>query len=335
MEFPLRTKPLLRGAVLGFALSCVLQSTPASAQTETTYPTRPVSLLVGFPPGGAVDVIGRDLAKGLQELWGQPVVVSNKTGGGSMLAAETAARAAPDGLTLLLASDSSIVVIPFLQEKMPYNSLTDLKPIGLVANIPMMLVASPSMKVKALGEFVSLAKAKPGSVDYASFGFGTAHHISMERLQSAAGIKVNHVPYGTTSPVSDLIAGHIPVMWSGVSSVLTNIQAGKLVPLAVGSAERSPHLPNVPTVAETGYPGFEAGIWVGLLAPAGLPAALTQKIQRDLQAVVRSSAFRERIAAQGNEARSSTTAEFANLIQVDYARNKALFGTIGAPGKTR
>jgi tripartite-type tricarboxylate transporter receptor subunit TctC len=301
---------------------------PSAAQ-EGPAPGRPVTLIVGFPPGGSPDLIAREVARGLQEIWGQPVVVNNKSGGGSMLAAEAAVRSAPDGSTLLLATDSAIVVIPFLQEKVPYNSLTDLKPIAIAGNIPMMLVASPAMKVRNFTEFIATAKARPGLIDYASYGIGTAHHISMERLQIAAGIKLNHVPYGTTPPISDLIAGHVSVMWSGVSTVLPLIQAGKLLPLAVGSVERLPQLPNVPTVAELGYPGFEAGIWAGVMAPAGVSANFVKKVQGDIQRLVAMPAYRDKLIAQGNEARFLSTDDFAKRIQTEHAHNKELFGKLG------
>jgi tripartite-type tricarboxylate transporter receptor subunit TctC len=323
----LRVGSWLRRLACVSALGAVLAS-PAAAQ-DAPAPARPVTLLVGFPPGGSPDLIAREVARGLQELWGQPVIVSNKSGGGSMLAAEAAVRSPADGSTLLLATDSAIVVIPFLQEKVPYNALTDLKPVAIAGNIPMMLVASTAMKVKTFGEFIAAAKAKPGSIDYASYGVGTSHHISMERLQIAAGIKLNHVPYGTTPPIADLIAGHIPVMWSGVSTVLPMIQAGKLVPLAVGSVERLPQLPNVPTVAELGYPGFEAGIWAGVMAPAGVSPAFVKRVQNDVQRLVAMPAYRERLIAQGNEARFLSTDDFAKRIQTEHARNKELFGKLG------
>lgn len=248
-----------------------------------------------------------------------------------MLAAETVARAEPDGLTFLLASDSSIVVIPFLQDKMAYDPLTDLEPVGLVASIPMMLVANPSANIKSIADLAAAAKAKPGAIDYASFGFGTAHHISMERLQGATGIKLNHIPYGSMSPVQDVLAGHVPLMWSGVSSAIANIRAGKLVPLAVGSSSRSSLLPDVPTVAEEGYSGFETSIWVGLMAPAGVSPSLIEQTEQDVQKVVNSARYQERIHAQGNLPLASTASDFSTLIRTDYARNKSLFGRISAP----
>lgn len=310
-------------AVLGAALA-----SPSAAQ-DGPPSGRTVTLIVGFPAGTAPDLIGREVARGLQETWGQPVVVNNRPGAGSMLAADAAARSAPDGLTLLLATDSSIVVIPFLQDKVPYNSLTDLTPIAIVGSIPMMLVASPETKVKNIAEFVAAAKARPGSIDYASYGIGTAHHMSMERFMIAAGIKLNHVPYGTTPPIADLVAGRVSVMWSAVSTAVSMVQAGKLMPLAVGSVERLPQLPNVPTVAELGYPGFEAGIWAGLMAPTGVPPAFVRKVQNDAQRLVRTSAYRDKIVLQGNEARYVSTEDFAKRIETEYVRNKELFGKLG------
>ncbi len=297
---------------------------PVSAQDAPPV-GRPVTIVVGFPPGGAPDVIAREVARGLQEIWGQPALVSNKSGGGSMLAADAVAHAPADGTTLLLATDTSIVVIPFLQEKMPYNSLTDLKPIAIVGSIPMMLVASPSLKVKTLAEFIAAAKARPGAIDYASYGIGTAHHMSMERFQTLAGINLNHVPYSTTPPIADLVAGHVSVMWSAVSTAQAMVQAGKLVPLAVGSVSRLPQLPDVPTVSELGFPGFDVGIWTGVMAPVGVSTAFVKKVQDDLQKVVARPAYREKLIQQGNEVRFIGTEDFAKRIQTEYANNGALF----------
>lgn len=302
-------------------------------QGQPNYPTRPVRLVVAFPPGGATDVIGRDLAKGLSEIWGQPVIVDNKPGAGGLLAAESVARAAPDGYTLFLASDGAIVGVPFMVDKLPYDPLTDLKPVGLVGAIPLVLIANPTLKVNTLADFVAAAKAKPGAIDYASGGIGASHHLSMEMLQRAAGIKLNHVVYKGGAPaMQDVMAGHVPIMWSATSTALTQIKNGKLMALAMGSSERSPQLPNVPTLAELGY-NFEAGNWVGVMGPAGLPAGLTEKLQNDIAKVVATPAYKNSLISQGNEARTSTAADFSSRIQREYARNKTIFAELGVNAK--
>jgi tripartite-type tricarboxylate transporter receptor subunit TctC len=319
----------VRAAVLGLAVLGAAMAAAAPAQADG-FPERPVKLTVAFPPGGATDTIGREVAKGLQSLWGQAVVIDNKPGAGGMLAAADTARAAPDGYTLFLATDGAIVSIPFLHDKVPYNPLTDLKPIALVGGIPLILVANRSLKVNTFAEFVAAAKAKPNGIDYASSGVGASHHLSMELLQRAAGIKLHHIVYKGGAPaLHGVLAGEAPVMWVAVSTALPHIQSGKLVPLATGSLGRSPLLPHVPTVAELGYPGFEAGNWVGIMGPAGLPAALTQKIEADLQKVVGTPAYREHLVAQGNEVRSSSSEEFAARVRSEYMRNKAFFPSAG------
>ena len=323
---PRRLANVGRGAAAILLTSLVCVTTSAFAQGS--FPSRPVRLVVALPPGGAVDGIGRDLAKGLQDLWGQPVIVENKPGASGVIAADTTAKAAPDGHTLFLATDGIVVVVPFLQEKMPYDTLNDLKPIALVGSIPLMLVAHPSSGFKTVADLIAAAKAKPGSIDYASNGVGVAPHMAMELFQRAANIKLNHIPYkGSAAAFQDILGGRVPIMWAAVSVSLPHVQSGKLVPLAMGSVERSPQLLQVPTLAEQGYPGFEAATWIGVLGPAKMPDALVQKIAADLRKVNQNAAYRERQTAVGNEVRGSTSAEFAKRIATEYDRNKALFAS--------
>jgi tripartite-type tricarboxylate transporter receptor subunit TctC len=323
----------LRAAALGIAAIAALAS-GAAVHAQQAFPDRPVKLLVAFPPGGATDTIGRELAKGLNTVWNEAVVIDNKPGAAGMIAAAETARAKPDGHTLFLATDGAIVAIPFLQEKVPYNPLTDLSPIALVGGIPLILVANHSLKVKTLAELVALAKSKPDAIDYASSGIGASHHLSMENLQRVTGTKLHHIIYKGGAPaLQAVLSGEVGVSWVAVSTALPHIQAGKLVPLAIGSLERSPLLANVPTVAELGYPGFEAGNWVGIIGPKGMDPALVRKIQGDLMTVVRSPGYRERLVSQGNEVRSSTTEEFVKRIQQEYAHNKNFFASTGVAAK--
>lgn len=318
----------LRGtaAILLAAFACA--TAPAFAQGS--YPNRPVKLIVAFPPGGAVDGIGREIAKGLSDLWGQPVIVENKPGAAGVIAADSTVKSAPDGYTLFLATDGIAVVVPFLQDKMPYDTLTDLKPIAMVGTIPLILVASPSMKIKTVAELVTQAKTKPDAVDYASNGVGVSPHMAMEHFQRATDIKLRHIPYkGSAQAFQDVLGGRVGVMWAAVSVSVPHIQSGKLVPLAIGSLERSPLLPNVPTVSELGYRGFEAATWIGVMGPGKMPDALVQKIQADLRKVTQNAGYRERQIATGNEVRSSTNEEFSKRIAAEYSRNKALFASGG------
>jgi tripartite-type tricarboxylate transporter receptor subunit TctC len=317
-------------AKLCLAACAGLPGLPAPAlAADPVFPTRPVTLIVAQPPGASHDLTGREIARGLQQIWGQTVIVENKAGASGMIGAEAAVRAVPDGHTLFFASDSTTVVLPFLTPKMTYNPVTDLKPIGLVSTVSLILVANPSLKVNTLKEFIALAKERPG-LNYASGGVGAAHHMSMELLQKATGIKLTQVPYKGGAPaLQDVIAGHVPVTWAGLGNALPHVKSGKLVALAVGGQERSLIFPNVPTVAELGYPDFNSDVWFGIMAPAGIPPALAKKIETDLQTVVRSPQFRERAVGMGNRVITSTSEEFAKRIQTEYARNKAILSTAG------
>lgn len=318
-------KPTLAAFVAALVLS-----TGADSLMAQDYPGRPVKLLVGFSAGGAPDLIGRAVAKGLSDVWGRPVVVENKAGAAGTLAADATAKAAPDGYTLFLGSDSAIVSAPFLQDKIPYDALSDFQPIALVAGFSLILVANPSLNVRTFAEFIETVKARPGAIDYASFGIGTSPHLAMEQLQRLAGIKLNHIPYkGSPPALQDLLAGRVLAIWNPVSSALPHIQAGKLIALAIGSAERLALLPNLPTVSELRFPGFEAGNWIGVMAPAKLSEAVLKKIESDLRVVTQSAPYRELLSAQGIEARTGTTEEFVKRVHADYNRNKALFSSLG------
>jgi len=310
-------------AILFALLSC---TAPAFAQGS--YPIRPVRLIVSFPPGGAVDTIARDLAIGLTTLWGQSVVIDNRPGGNGVIAADMAAKAAPDGYTLFMTYDSLCCVLPFMQEKLPYDTLTDLRPIGMVGTFPLVLVATPSLKVRTVAELVAVAKAKPGTIDYASNGVGASPHISMEVFQRSAGIKLHHIPYKGSGPaLLDMLGDRVSLMWAGASSILAHIRSGKLVPLAVGSLERSPLLPEVPTISESGFPALEAVSWVGIVGPAKLPDALVHRINADMQRVMLTPAYREQSLAKGSVVRGGTSDEFAKQLRFEYERNKELFAS--------
>lgn len=306
------------------------------ALAEDGFPSRPVRLVVSFPPGGAADTIARELAQSLKPMWNQSVVVDNRPGAAGVIAAENVSRAAPDGTTLFLTTDGAVTGVPFLPGVSSYNPLTDLKPIALVAGIPLILVINPSLDVKSLKQFIDLAKSKPGQLDYASGGTGASHHLSMEALQRQAGIRLNHIAYkGGAQGLTDVVAGHVAVMWVAVSTALPHIQAGKVVPLAIGSLARSELLPGVPTMDESGFPKFEAGNWVGVMAPPGLSETLTKRIHDDLGKATASAEYKRKLAAQGNESRTSTTAGFAQRIAVEYESNKKLAASLAAAAREK
>lgn len=316
----------VRSAAVATLLALLSCAAPSFAQGS--YPIRAVRLIVAFPPGGAVDTIARQLASGLTTLWGQSVFIENKPGGNGVIAADATVKSAPDGYTLFMTYDSLCCVVPFMQEKMPYDTLTDLKPIGMVGTFPLILVAAPSLKVRTVAELVAAAKARPGAIDYASNGIGASPHISMEVFQHSAGIKLNHIPYKGSGPAMvDILGGRVSLMWGAVASTLAQIRSGKLVPLAVGSLERLPLMPEVPTISESGFPAFEAVSWVGIVGPAKMPDALVQKINADLQKVMQTAAYREQQVANGSVVRGGTSDDFAKQIRTEYERAKDLFSS--------
>lgn len=294
------------------------------------YPNQPVRLLVGFPPGGPTDLMSRELAKGLQELWRQSVLVENKPGAASQIAAVAAARAAPDGYTLFLGTDTPIVVLPFLRNKLDYDPLADLKPIAMVGSIRLVLVASPAAKIASYADFVAAAKAAPGRLNYASNGVGAGLHIAMERLQRIEDIRLNHVPYKGSGPaLVDMLGGQISLMWDTVPSSLPHLQSGKLVALAAGGLQRSPQLAGVPTVAELGHPGFDVDLWMGVMGPAAMPAPIVREIEQSIAKLLQTKSFVDRLLERGFGVQYADGAAFSSRVRAEYARNEALFSSLG------
>ncbi len=310
-------------ALLATALASVCTS--SLAQSPVNYPERTVRMVVPYAPGGAVDINARALALELGKLWGQAVVVDNKPGGAGVLGADLVAKAIPDGYTLLLSDNGILASMPLLQEKMPYDTPTDLVPVGVVGMFANMFAASTSLKVKSLQELVAAAQNKPGGINYATNGIGGTQHLAWERFQRTAAIRLNHIPYKSAPPaLQDVLAGHVPVMMVAVATVFPFINDGRLVLLAVGSLERSTLMPNVPTVAESGFPGFEAISWTGVLAPKGTPSALVEKISADLKKVTQSKAYRDALVQRGTEPRTSSPKEMADRIAAETESNRKL-----------
>jgi tripartite-type tricarboxylate transporter receptor subunit TctC len=226
--------------------------------------------------------------------------------------------------------DTTLVVVPFLQQKMPYDTLTDLTPVGLIGAAPLVLVANPGLQVRQLADLIAAAKAKPGAIDYASGGNGSVHHLPMLVLQSQAGITLNHIPYKGGAPaLQDVLAGRVAVMFSGVSTAAPFVKQGKLQPLAIGTLKRSAFMPDVPTVAELGFPGFEASPWAAMVAPKGTPAALVERISGDLQKVTQTDAYRDSLVSFGIEVRSSTPRELSERIRREYDMYRTLIKSAG------
>jgi tripartite-type tricarboxylate transporter receptor subunit TctC len=291
-----------------------------AVQAQQQYPSRPVRLIVPFPPGGAVDVVGRIVTSRLPELLGQPVVVDNRGGANAIIGSEIAARAAPDGYTLLIVP-AGHAITPSVTRKLPYDSVKDFAAIGLIGNGAYVLVVNPSLPARTVAEFVALAKSRPGQLNYASTGHGNATHLAAELFKVLAGIDMVGVYYKGGGPaLTDLIGGQITAFFSGVASGSAQIKAGKVRALGVTTARRSAALPDVPTIAEAGVPGYEVDGWYGLLAPAATPPAIIARLNRDLSALVSSADMKERLLAAGIDARASTPTEFRDRIVHDIAR---------------
>jgi tripartite-type tricarboxylate transporter receptor subunit TctC len=286
------------------------------------YPTRPVHIVVPYPAGGAVDAFARVLTQQLSELWGQQVVVDNRPGASTMIGADQVAKSPPDGYTLLLTAELTLVIVPHLYEKIPYDPLRDFTPIVALVSATQALVANPSLPVKTVKDLVALAKAKPGQLTYGSFGNGSTGHLNMEVLQAMTGARFNHIPYNGAGPaMNDVIGGHIDFMLAALSIVKGNVQAGKLRMIGVGSNHRSSEFPDVPTISESGAPGFEAKSWFGLVAPAGTPPDVIKKINQDVTRVISDRAFAEKyLAAQGLESITGSPEQFAALIRAETVR---------------
>jgi tripartite-type tricarboxylate transporter receptor subunit TctC len=283
------------------------------------YPSRPIRVIVPFSPGGAVDGPMRLIAQALGTRLGQPVVVENKPGAGATIGTDVVAKAAPDGYTLLLASQTNAISAT-LYSKLPFDPIADFTPITLIGREPGVVVVNPTVPAKTLQEFIAYVKEHPGKVDFASSGNGSGQHLFAALLASKTGMKMNHVPYrGSGQATTDLLAGVVSMAIPGTAGVVGHIRAGKLRALAVTGAARSPQLPDVPTVMESGVPGYEAYVWMGLLAPKGTPAAVVERLNRDVIAVLGEDSVKRYMATAGIEIVGSTSADFARYFSAEKA----------------
>ena len=295
-----------------------LASAPAFAQS---FPSRPVNLVVPFPPGGGTDTGARILAEQLSKRWGQPVVVENKGGAAGQIGADSVAKAKPDGYTLLLGNIGTQAINPSLYAKLPYDADKAFAPVSLVAELPLAMMVNPALPAKTASEFIALAKSKPGQLSYSSSGSGSAPHLAAEIFKDQTGTFVLHVPYRGGGPaIADLLAGHVQLSFMTVLEASGHIKGGKLRALAVTGDKRVQALPDVPTLAEGVVPGFNAISWIGLLAPAGTPPDVVDKIAADVRAVLADDAVKARITALGGVPRATTPQEFGKLIADDKAR---------------
>ena len=310
-----------------FILAAALLPMPAVAQT---YPSKPPRLIVTFAPGGGADFVGRTVAQGLAEPLGQSVVVENRAGANGVIGADIAAKAAPDGYTLLLGAAGTMAVAPHLGEKLPFDPVNDLIAVSLAATSPFALVVNKDVPVDSVPSLIAYAKANPGKLNFGSSGKGGAPHLATELFVSMAGIKMVHVPYRGLGPaVADLIAGQIQVLFADVNLVASHVKAGTVKGLAVSGRTRSSTVPDLAPVAESGVPGYSAGTWYGVYLPKGTPPEIVARVSGALQTVLSAPALRATLAQQGVEAQWTSPAEFASFVQVDTAKWGKLIRDLG------
>ncbi|WP_159993205.1 tripartite tricarboxylate transporter substrate binding protein [Roseomonas sp. 18066] len=313
----LARRPLLAVAAASLAAPALAQ--PAFAQSA--WPTRPVRLIVPFPPGQAADIFGRLMADELSKRWPQRVVVENRSGGAGALGMEAGARATPDGYTLVVGTSGTLGVNPSVMAQLPYDAERDFAAITNIFTLPLVLVAHPGKGPADFASFLAQARKNPGAVNYASAGPGTAQHMATEMLAHRAGLKLTHVPYRGSGPaIADLIAGNVPLMMDSLASALPQIQSGRARALAVTSRARPPQLASVPTVAEAGFPGYEALGWSGLVAPVGTPDDILAKINADAVAILRDPAIAARMVELGGFPDPGSPAEFGAFIRAEIAK---------------
>jgi tripartite-type tricarboxylate transporter receptor subunit TctC len=295
------------------------------------YPSKPVRVIVSFPPGSTPDIVGRALASRLQEAMGQPFVVENRSGAGGNVGADAVAKAPPDGYTLLVSTNGVFAINKALYKAMPFDPDKDLAALSLLATAPQMLVVHPSLGLKNFKDFIEYAKRNPGKLSYGSVGSGSASHLTMELLKSDAGIDLVHVPYkGFPPAVTDLLSGNIHTMFAIVPGVLPHVKAGKMAPLAVTALKRSGLAPEVPSVAELGYPQLESLAWIGLGAPAGLPTDVVDRITSETTQGMRRPEVRELLGRQGFDVVAGSPQEFSRWIQAESAKWTRVIRASGA-----
>jgi tripartite-type tricarboxylate transporter receptor subunit TctC len=297
-------------------LFCIVSFSSAAPAAEPGFPSRPIRLLVGFSPGGGTDIAVRIIGKKLSEIWGQQVVVDNRAGAGGLVAFEIVARAIPDGYTLLAASPS-FAIQPNLARKLPYDPIRDFAPITEATAAPYLLVIYPGIEAKSVKELIDLAKASPGKLNYASGGIGSAQHLAAELFVFMAGVNIVHVPFKGAVNIPEVIAGRVQMLFSGLPQGMPHVQAGRLRALGVTTLKRSPAVPNVPTIAEAGMPGYDVTIWYGIFATGGTPRPIVDKLNAGWVQALRSAEVRQQLTAIGLEPVGGSSAQFGNLVRTE------------------
>jgi tripartite-type tricarboxylate transporter receptor subunit TctC len=306
-----------RHLALAFALTAVLAAATARADD---YPSHPIRLIVPYAAGGGADSVARIVAKRVAETIGQPIVIENRGGGGSIIGTELVKNSEPDGYTLLMGQSGPISINPAVYKNLPYDPLKDFAPVTMTTAYPYIMVVNPALGVKTLKEFVAFARSKPGELNYGTTGVGAANHLVTELFDSKAGIRMTHIPYrGTSLAVTDLLAGHVQMVFADPISALPHINASTLLALAVTSKNRSPVAPSVPTISESGYPGFDAIAWHGILAPAGTPREIINRLNAEIVAALNDLETRALLEKQAMQTVGNTPEAFAGFIKQDIA----------------
>ena len=293
-----------------------------STLAQDKYPNKPIRLIVAVPAGGSTDIIARLVGQRLSERLGQQVIIDNRGGAGGTIGTEIAARSNPDGYTLTMGTTSTHVIAPAAYAKLKYDPIKDFAPITLVASTPYLLVVNPTVKASSLKDFIALAKSQPGKLNYASAGTGSTTQLAMEMLKTAAGIDLTHVPYNGNGPAGTAVmGGQVQALFGSMPAVLPHAKSGKVRPLAVGTAKRSPALPDVPTVAESGFPGFEASLWLGFFAPRGTPIEIINRLHAELVKIALSPEMKESFERNGAEpATNVTSLDLERLVRSEIGK---------------
>jgi tripartite-type tricarboxylate transporter receptor subunit TctC len=299
----------------------ILLFTVSQAAFAQSWPSKPVRIVVAYPPGGGIDVMARQIAEKLTGAWGQPVVVENKPGANTILATDAVAKSPADGYTVLFTTDATFSINPHLYAKLPYDAQRDFIPVTMLVLLQQLLVAHPSMPFNTLEELIKAAKAKPGTINYASYGSGSQPHLSGEMLKYKAGIDLVHIPYkGISLAVPAVMAGEVPLTFAGIATSMPQLKAGRIKAIAIGGPKRSPLLPEVPTFAELGFPEVETHAWFGLFLPANSPREAVDRIHRDTKKILEDAEFRQKqLIDKGYDVVGSTPEEFAAYIRTDSA----------------
>jgi len=310
-----------------------LLSAIGATRAQDAFPSRPVHIYVPFAPGGAVDIVARTLGEQLSGRWKQSVVVENRPGAGGVVASEAAAKAAPDGYTLIIVATGH-ALNPHLYAKLPYDLFADFTPITLIGTSPNMALVRADSPIKTIGDLINAAREHPGQISYGHAGNGTSPHLAGELFKSMARIDITPIPYKGGAPaLTDLIGGHIPMTFNNIPESIAQITAGTVRPLGVTTAKRSPVLPNVPTIAESGLPGFDTGVWWGVLGPAGLSPEVRAKLAKDCSEAVNSATMKARLLQLGATPIGGSPEEFAALIRADYEKWGPIIKAAGIHGE--